>query len=489
MSSTAGPDQAEHAGAPASAPVLVADLDGTLIVGDTLWETLWAGLAARPWETLAALGALAEGRAALKARLAAAGALDPGALVYDERVLERLRAHRAEGGRTALATAADARVAEAVAAHLGLFDAVHASDGERNLKAAAKAAFLTERYGAGGFDYIGDSEADLAVWAEARRAVTVGLAPAHRGAVKPRSGAAEHLERGAPGMAAYLRLIRPHQWLKNLLVFLPVLAAHDLSGASLGLAALAFLSFSLVASGVYVVNDLFDLGPDRAHPRKRRRPLASGAVPLLHGMALAPVLFVAGLGAALATGEARFVAVMAAYLVLTTAYSVRLKRMLLIDICVLAGLYTVRIIAGGAATETALSVWLLAFSIFFFFSLAAVKRLAEIVGLAPEKAQAAGRAYRREDRQVVSTMAVAAGYLSVLVLALYLDSESVRALYTTPELLWLVSPILLYWVSRMVLITERGGMTDDPIVFAIKDRVSAVCALAILVVGVAGAVW
>jgi 4-hydroxybenzoate polyprenyltransferase/phosphoserine phosphatase len=462
------------------------DLDGTLVRSDTLWEGLWAGMAERPTRLLRALPALASGRAALKAAVSEEAVSDPATLPYDTRVLDLVRAHRAAGGRTVLCSAADRRVAQAVSAHLGLFDEVHASDGTRNLKGREKARFLAGRFGEGGFDYAGDAPADMPVWAAARRAITVGLAPGRRAAVASRGGAIEHLEGAGGGAAAHLKLIRPHQWLKNVLIALPLLAAHDLSAASWGVALIAFAAFSAVASAVYVLNDLLDVAADRAHPRKRLRPLAAATVPLARATAMAPALVALGALLGLATGSLAFLGVLALYLVLTTAYSLVLKRRVVIDICVLAGLYTLRIVAGGVATGTTLSVWLLAFSIFFFLSLAAVKRLGELAAL-PEDGpdQAAGRAYRRDDRGIVATMAVASGYLAVLVLALYLDTPQVRALYSEPALLWGVCPVLLYWVSRMALIADRGTMSDDPILFALTDRASWAAGGLVLGIGLA----
>lgn len=463
-------------------PILAVDLDGTLLRTDTLHESFWAALGRDPLAALAALGRIRAGRAALKAALARAAPVDAAALPYREEVLALLRDWRAAGGRTLLVTAADRRWAEAVAGHLGLFDEVHASDGTANLRGEAKAALLAGRFGARGFAYAGDSPADLPVWAQAAEAITVAAPPALRRQAEAAAPRARHLGGGEEGgrAGARLRALRPHQWLKNLLVFLPALAAHDLAPATLAAALLAFLAFSLVASGVYVLNDLLDLAADRAHPRKRRRPFASGAVPIAQGGPMAAGLLLAGLLAGAATGSAAFLGTLLLYWLLTLAYSLVLKRRLVIDICALAGLYTLRVMAGGAATGLPLSPWLVAFSIFVFLALAAVKRQAELVdGLASGRDRAAGRAYRSEDLPVVATMALAAGYVAVLVLALYVDSVQAGGLYGRPELLWGACPVLLYWLSRMVMLAHRGQMHDDPVVFAVQDGVSRICGLAI----------
>ena len=274
--------------------------------------------------------------------------------------------------------------------------------------------------------------------------------------------------------------------LKNLLVFVPMLAAHDLSGTTILATLLAFLAFSLVASSVYLLNDLLDLAADRAHPRKRLRPFASGEVPLIRGTLWAPGLLAAGVLIAASVGWL-FLLTMVLYYVTTLAYSFGIKRRAVIDICALAGLYTLRIVAGGAATGIPLSVWLLAFSIFFFFALAAVKRQAELVdGLAAGRASASGRAYEVGDLPLVSQMALSSGYVSVLVMALYLNSPTVQTLYPNPAPLWGICLILLYWLSRVVMKTHRGVMHDDPVVFAVKDRVSLVCGALIMICALLG---
>ena len=453
-------------------PVLAVDLDGTLIRSDMLHETFWSGFA-RDWRTpLHALAGLAQGKASLKARLAALAPPDPATLPYVPEVLDHIRDWRARGGRTALVTAADSRVAQAVAGHLALFDEVHASDGTVNLKGGAKADLLVRLYGERGFVYMGDHPADLKVWRHAAGAVTVGAAPALRAQAQAIHPDALHLAPPAPVLPAALKAMRPHQWAKNLLVFFPLVAAHDYSMAGFLMALAAFVAFSLVASSVYLLNDLLDLAADRAHPRKCRRPLASGALPLATGMALIPALLAVGLAISLAL-PAVFLGVLATYYLLTIAYSLWLKRRAIVDICALASLYTLRIVAGGAATDITLSVWLLAMSVFLFFALAAVKRQAELVDLVNRGIdEVAGRGYRRSDLPVVTQMAVSAGFASVLVLMLYLNEPTTREMYPQPLFLWAACLVLLYWVSRMVLIASRGGMHDDPVVFAARDRVS-----------------
>lgn len=490
-SNSNGPD-AESDANPVPGPVLVADLDNTVIATDLLYETFWEACA-RGWTTpFSALAALRRGKAELKAELVRRSDLDVTTLPLNEPVLDLLRQWRAEGGRTALVTASDQALADRVAAHLGLFDEVHGSDGSHNLKGPAKAAFLQQRFGARGFDYIGDSRADLPIWAVARRAVTIGLPAGLRQAVDSQAlpdAAPLHLTGPRPSMAGpCLKALRPHQWLKNLLVFLPMLMAHHFTAAAFVASALAFLAFSLIASSVYVVNDLLDLSADRAHPRKRNRPFASGALRIQAGSWLAPALLLAGVAVGALVGP-RFLAVLAVYYLTTLIYSLTLKRRVVVDICALAVLYTLRIVAGAAATGLGLSVWLLAFSIFFFFALAAVKRQAELVdGLRQGKEKAGGRGYLTEDLPLISVMATSSGFVSVLVMALYVTSDDVTVYYRQPAMLWGICLVLLYWISRIVMIAHRGHMHDDPVIFAVKDRSSLVCGLLILAMAIAGTV-
>lgn len=473
---------------PIGTGVLVVDLDHTLVRTDLLYETLFAGLSARPLATIAAtLGALPRGRAALKAALANMAPqtpLDIAGLPMNAAVLDHVRAARDAGRRTALVSASDARLVRAVAEHTGLFDEAHGSQDGVNLKGATKAAFLGDRFGPD-FEYLGDSPADLPVWERAGRAVTVGAPSGLRRAVARAASEAVHLEPRAGYLpfglsAAHLRALRPHQWLKNILVFLPPLAAHSTDPAIWLAALAAFVAFSLTASSVYVLNDLLDLAADRAHPRKRRRPFAAGDVPIAHGLVMAPALLASALLVATLGASPPFLAVLAVYYVLTLVYSFDLKRRLVADIVALGGLYSLRILAGAAATGVILSPWMLAFSGFLFLSLAAVKRQAELVdGVATGRETAAGRAYRTEDLPIVTMMAVAAGYTSVLILALYVSSPEVRMLYTEPGILWAVCPVLLYWISRTVMLAHRGRMTDDPVIYAVRDRVSLACAAAV----------
>lgn len=456
----------------ADLPVLVADLDGTLLRSDMLHESFWDAVAREPRTLLAVLAALPRGKPALKSCLAERAHILPATLPYDSRVIDRLRAWRAAGGRTALVTATDARLAARVADHLGLFDEVHGTEADLNLKGPAKADFLIRRYGAGGYIYMGDSAADLPVWAGGARAISVNASPAVRRSLDAQArGAVEHLPRDEDRGRAVLQALRPRQWVKNILVFVPMIADLAFDLATFLAAMVAFVALSLTASAGYVLNDLLDLADDRSHPRKRLRPFASGALPASLGTALFPGLLVLGLGVAM-LGGALLLAVVALYFAATMAYSISLKRHTMVDICMLATLFTLRIVAGGVAIGVDLSVWLLAVSMFMFFALAAVKRLAELTDLEAAGRAVSRRGYRVEDRGLLSQMSVASGYLAVLVLALYIDEPVVQDKFGTPWMLWGVCPLLIFWISRMVMVAGRGEMHDDPLVWALENRTS-----------------
>lgn len=469
--------------------VLVVDLDGTLCRTDTLHENLVGVLSRRPAHLPRVVAGLAGGKAAFKRRVAEAHVMPGEALPYDEGVLDLVRAARARGRRTALVSASDQAQVDAVAAHLGLFDeaiGTGGGDADGNLGGAAKAAFLERRYGRGGFDYVADSPADLPVWKAARRAISVRTGVPLRRRLDAVHDDVHHIGEAGWRLGTAIEALRPHQWSKNVLVFLPMLAAHDISGLPAAVA--AFAAFCLTASSVYLLNDLVDLRPDRAHPRKRRRPFASGRLPIAFGLVAAPALLLLAALIALIWTPPAFLGVLALYYLGTFAYSFWLKRKALVDVLTLAGLYTARIVAGAAATGLALSPWMLGFSMFLFLSLAAVKRQAELTQQA-EGARTAGRGYETGDLPLLREMALASGFAAVMVFALYINSEAVTALYANPEALWLICPLLLYWVGRMVLMTHRGHMDDDPIVFAARDWPSRLAVIFSVLIVLGAGFW
>ncbi len=449
-----------------------------------LFETFWTQ-ASRDWTTpLRVLPDLFRGRAALKDRLARSAGVDADALPYNPEVIDLLTDWRAAGGRTALVTASNQQIADSIAAHLGLFDEVHGSSASDNLKGPRKAAFLDEHFGRGNYAYAGDSRADLEVWPSASGIYTVEARPVVRRAAEDIAARnrveIHHIGTPRGSFRAWMKLLRPHQWMKNILIFVTILVGHLFDWHSLGMALLAFVSFCLVASSAYINNDLLDLAADRVHPRKRKRPLASGAVPIEHGTVAFPLLLMLGAAIALLVGI-KFFAVMAVYYVLTTAYSLKLKRYMVIDIFVLSLLYTLRIFAGAVAIGVSPSIWLTAFSIFFFFALAAVKRQAELVDASKtNRGEVAGRGYLLEDMPIISMMGLASGYVSVLVMVLYTNSPEVRELYASPRILWGISGVLMCWITYMVMKTNRGEMHDDPVIFATRDKTSRIGGLIVI---------
>lgn len=459
--------------------VLVIDLDGTLLGSDLLFESFWSALSHDAVATLTQ-SMRARHRAGLKRHLATLAQIDVTQLPYRPEVIAYIERWRASGGKTALVSASDAELVTQVAAHLGIFDEAYGSDGHHNLKGAAKAAFLVEHYGKQGFAYMGDATADLAVWKQASKAITVNVSRTLAARVAGLGIPVEHLRAGEPGPGPWLRALRPHQWLKNILVFLPAVAGHVSNSNAIVGSFAAFVIFCLVASSVYLMNDLLDLEADRTHPRKRLRPLAAGMIPIGRASLLMVGLLATGLVLA-ALISPLFLAVMLSYYVLTTAYSLYLKRRTIVDIWVLAILYSMRVLGGVAATGIVPSVWLLAFSIFFFFALAAVKRQAELVDLVNRDTEAATRrGYHRDDVILIAAMAIAAGYVSVLIMALYVRTPDIDRLYNFPPALLGICLVLLYWISRIVMVTHRGLMHDDPLIFAVRDRVSQLCMVCML---------
>lgn len=466
-----------------SVPIVV-DLDGTLLRTDLLLESFFSSLSSAPLRTLRALGGLAVGRAELKLRLADAAIVEVGTLPINGDVLRFLKAEHRKGRPIYIASACDRRYAEAIAAHVGLFEGAFGSDGAVNLSGESKARALCEAFGEGGFDYIGDAAVDEAVWRKARRVYIADARAKHLAEVRAWAPEAEAIGMRTVPWMGYVHALRAHQWLKNVLVFVPALAAHTLI-ADLFACLVAFISFNLCASSVYILNDLLDLRSDRAHPRKRHRPFAAGTVPIRHGAMLVPLLLVAAFALALLLPPA-FLAVLAGYYLLTCLYSLVLKKHVIIDVIALACLYGARLLAGAAAASLPLSPWLIAFATFFFLCLALVKRCSELIGHQRRgDGDPRGRGYRLSDLPALQAMAAASGYLSTLVLALYLNSDAVRVLYAHPNRLWLICVIVLFWISRTLLLTHRGEIHDDPVIYAATDRVSQLSVVAAVVALVA----
>lgn len=453
---------------------LVVDLDGTLLRSDILVESALGYVRCGVVYAISLLFWIFRGKALLKEELANRVPLRVNVLPYNHKVLgflEEQKKHRP----IVLATATHQLYADQIGEHLGLFDRIIATGNGQNVSAHTKRDLLVETYGEKGFDYIGNSMADVPVWKSAQNAYVADPEP---GVLKKahQQGNVEMVFRTRSNIwSALVRALRPHQWLKNLLIGIPLLASHQFTNTGSILSALlAFVLFSLIASSGYLINDLLDLDSDRHHERKRHRPLASGDLSLVTGIAAIPLLVLVAFVLSFLFLPAGFSVSLGLYFILTVSYSQYLKRIAVVDTIILACLYTLRIIAGAFACGLVPTFWILAFSMFLFLSLAMVKRYAELLDSRAkgENAKTKGRGYFSDDLEIVANLGTAAGYLSVLVLALYIQDERTVSMYAVPELIWLACPILLFWISRIWMITHRGTMHDDPVLFAVKDRVS-----------------
>jgi 4-hydroxybenzoate polyprenyltransferase/phosphoserine phosphatase len=451
---------------------LVVDLDGTLVRSDLLIETAFSELGRRPQSIFDMLKALRHGKSALKHRLSEPADFDPAVLPYDDEVLRCIHTARDMGRPVYLASASHERLVEAVADYLGLFEGWFATDEAFNCAGAAKAQRLVDFFGVRGFDYIGNDAADLDVWPHARKALAIRTSERVRRCLDGACADVEHLDYQRPGWKAWAKLFRVHQYAKNGLVFLPIItSSHLLEWTSIVQVLAAAVAFSLCASSVYIINDLVDLQDDRGHRTKRHRPLANGSISLAQAVLAVPLLL--GTSITLAADiSLQFLGVLLGYYVLTTAYSFFLKRKLLADVLALAGLYTVRVVGGAVAAGIGLSPWLLAFVLAWFLSLALIKRYVELQARqGANLPDSTSRDYRNDDINMIGALAAAAGFNAITLFMIYSTGDGERS-YSNPELLWFVAPVLTYWLARALVLARRGEMHDDPVVFALKDRVS-----------------
>jgi 4-hydroxybenzoate polyprenyltransferase/phosphoserine phosphatase len=473
-------------------PVLFVDLDGSLLQTDAFIESFFQTVKSHPTVLFRAPLWLLRGRATCKSRLAQMAPDRKAPWPYRPEVLDLQQKLKDDGCRLVLATASHRKIADQVAKDLGTFDAVLATDEEQNLKGRNKLRAIEaycKQHGFQQFAYLGDSRADLAIWEHAAKIFAVapsaglkkrisGLGPPVEWVSTPPTQRGKNL----------FRALRPHQWAKNLLIFLPTILAHQLAPSYLIRALFGFIAFCVCASAVYLVNDFLDLDVDRRHPTKRNRPLASGKLPLSTAVLAVPWLILIGFAFASGAAYWRFSLVLLVYLISSGLYCFWLKREPVVDVFMLSGFYILRIQAGGDAAGVPVSEWLLEFSLFFFLSLAFAKRFVELNDLAlTSDKQDTGRGYRAVDISIVGTLGAASGYIAALVFALYLNSPQVATLYTRPKILWLLCPILLFWITRLWLLARRNELHDDPVVFALKDRVSLF--LGILCAAVVAAAW
>lgn len=487
---------------------LCVDLDGTLVKSDTLVDTVLVLARQNPAAVLRFPGWVAGGKAQFKRRVSSLAHIDVERLPYNRPLLEYLREEHAKGREIWLATGADTLLAERVAAHLRLFAGVMASDGAVNLTGRNKLAAFEQRFPTG-FCYIGNGRADMPLLvcckepmvANPHRSLSAGLRVA-------RIAPARTFADSVPIGKAWIKAIRLHQWAKNALIFLPLLLAHARAAGPVAATVLAFFSFGFAASATYIINDLLDLEADRHHARKRTRPFAAGDLSPIAGLLTSALFFAASLALAIAlphaaaklspqfpfAGPGPFVEWLAIYVAVTMAYSLRLKRMVLVDVIVLSGLYTIRLLAGSAAAGVPISPWMAAFSVFFFLSLAFVKRFAELESMldGTETASPAivkGRGYRVSDLEQVRSFGTASGCASVVVFALYIGlNETARELYPHYGRLWLLVPVLLLWLFRLWLRASRGELHEDPVVYAITDRRSLLLGLMVIAIALSAAI-
>lgn len=462
-------------------PPIVVDLDGTLVSTDTLVESVVRVVRTAPLNVLRIPGWLVHGRAAFKQAIGERCVLPVEHLPYHEQFLAYLREEKSKGRQVILATAAHATIARRVGANLDLFDHVIASEAGSNLKGRVKLAAI-RRTLPGDFVYAGDSAADLPIWKAAHRAILVGVPLKLAAEVSEHVPVEREFSTQSPGIGDWMRTLRVHQWVKNVLLFVPLLTSFGfLELRRLVPVLAAFALFSLAASATYIANDLWDLDSDRSHPRKRMRGLASGKIPIVQGMVVAGLMLLVSAGGAWALSSGFFLMLLA-YLVLTTAYSLVFKGYVLIDVLMLAALYTFRILAGSVVAGASTSSWLLAFSFFFFLSLALVKRCSELLALQQVGRQSArGRDYQVSDLVVLWPFGAASALSAVVVFGLFISAPDTEARYATPHLLWLVAVGMVYWLGRLWIKTSRGEMHDDPIVFAIKDRGSRLVLFSLVV--------
>jgi 4-hydroxybenzoate polyprenyltransferase/phosphoserine phosphatase len=451
-----------------NSPPLCVDLDGTLIATDTLWESILLLLRQNFWRAFWLPLWLMQGRAYFKHQIAQHVILEVATLPYRENVLAFLQREKNKGRILVLATAAHQSIAQAVVEHLKLFDFVIASDVETNMKGSTKRDTLKQRFGV--YDYIGDSRADLPLWKAAHKAFMVAPSTALWKQIQCPPDNVFSVSKAT--WRVWLKALRPHQWVKNLLIFIPLILSHQLLDTTkLGEALLAFIAFSLVASSGYVLNDLLDLAADRVHPSKKHRPFASGKIPIQYGLPLFAILVSLSFIISLSWLSSSFTGMLGLYLLFTMSYSFYFKQKLIIDVFILAGLYTHRILAGGIVVAVPVSSWLLAFSMFMFMSLAFLKRYVELLQLSDKKT-IKNRGYEISDIEMVASVGPTSGYMAVLVFSLYITSDKVTMLYQSPFLLWIICPFLLYWITKVWFLAHRRLMLDDPIQFALTDLVS-----------------
>lgn len=462
---------------------LCVDLDGTLIQTDTLWESCLRLVSQQPLMLLLLPLWLFLGKAGFKYKVSQHVELAPSSLPFNTKLLKYLTQQKLHNRHLVLVTAANKKIAESIAHHLNIFDEVLASENDHNLSGQNKANVLCQKFGEKGFVYVGNDNIDLKIWRHAAAAIVVNGSEALNSKAQQLTSIEEIFPtKQKPSLKVILKAMRIHQWVKNLLIFTALILSHSWFNAE-GLKSIlfAFFSFGFAASSIYLINDLIDLEADRKHKTKKNRPLASGVLPITWAIVLIPILLIFSYAFAFQTNT-DFITVLTAYLILTTAYSLFLKPIALLDVITLTSLYTIRIIAGAVAINVPISHWLLAFSMFIFLSLALIKRFSELKNLTQQgETNSLSRGYHVDDLPAVSLFGISSGYISVIVLVFYIHDLQAGTLYSNPDWLWFVAVTVLYWISHMWLLAFRGQMNEDPVLFAIHDRTSYFVSLFVII--------
>ncbi|MGI6681309.1 MAG: UbiA family prenyltransferase [Bdellovibrionota bacterium] len=466
---------------------LFVDLDGTLIKGDLLYECLISIIKKSFFSIFFIPIWLLKGKAYLKEKFSLLIELNVELLPYNQEVVAYIKAKKEKGIRIILATASNHNLAKPISGFLGLFDDVIASNKKENLKGKNKLkkikSYLSDNNFSKEFSYIGDSTADIVIFNEAKEPIIVGNEKIYN-KIKLKNKNAKFIAESAKfSITSFLSMIRTYQWVKNLLIFIPLILSHKFLNIDLVLKAIvAFFSFSFLASSVYIINDIFDINADRMHPSKKHRAIASGDIPISLGLKTVIFLIPFSIVISLSLGK-EFLLILTLYFITTTLYSIFFKKIVLVDILILSLLYTVRILAGGVALNIALSPWLAMFSLFMFFSLACAKRYAELYAVKNNlQHKIMGRGYQASDLEQIQIFGSSSGYIAVLIFALYIQSDVSVRLYKTPSFLWGLCPLMLYWISRVWLISHRGQMEQDPIIFAMKDKASYIILVFVVII-------
>ncbi|MCE9642929.1 MAG: UbiA family prenyltransferase [Candidatus Andersenbacteria bacterium] len=459
---------------------LCVDLDGTLVRTNTLLETTLITLKKNPFFLISLVKGLPRGKAFVKRLIGKQFSTDPATLPYNTEFLDWIRQERANGRTLILATASDELIAKKIADYLGIFSAIIASTPEKSVTADGKALVLCAMYGSSNFSYAGNSHSDLSVWNCSNNAILVDAPNNITSQIKKEV----HIEKEftthtAPKLKVIAKTMRIHQWVKNTLLFIPALAAHELFQTHTAIQAIVgFLSFSLLASAVYIFNDITDIPSDRAHATKKFRPIASGAIAIKQALALGVICSVASIALSLLALPISFLLILAIYLGINICYSLFAKKIAYLDIIILASLYVLRVFAGSFATGIATSKWLFVWTLFFFLSLAIMKRVIELLKHTKEE-KLHGRGYHKADRLILEYAGIASASISVIILALYIHSPSIFVLYTSPALLWGMVGVVMLWLGRIWTLALQGELPDDPVLFAATDPISygAICVI------------